>query len=111
MHETLHSLTGWDIGRFADIEWSPWGGARGEARAKTLAIADGFFLMLVEAQPGYAGNAHEHMFPEFLYVLDGRLRTQGVELQRGDTYGASSGSVHTDFETETGATYLVLFKI
>jgi quercetin dioxygenase-like cupin family protein len=111
MRETLHSLTGWDIGRFDDIEWSPWGGARGEARAKSLAVADGFSLMLVEAQAGYAGNPHEHAFAEFLYVLDGKLRTQGVDLERGDAYGASPGSVHTDFETETGATYLVLFKI
>ena len=111
MQRTEHALTGWDIGRFDNLEWSPWSGARGEARAKTLAVADGFFLMLVEAQPGYEGTPHEHAFPEFLYVVDGNLRTQGVELKRGDAYGASPGSVHTDFATDTGATYLVLFKI
>jgi hypothetical protein len=32
-------------------------------------------------------------------------------MERGDGYAAAAGSTHTDFATETGATYLVVFKI
>ena len=105
-----HSLTGWQLGRFDDVEWSPWG-SRGNARAKVLADADGYFVALVEAEPGYAGDPHEHAHPEFLYVLDGVIRTQGVDLEAGDAYAAAPGSSHTDFATETGATYLSIFKL
>ena len=66
-----HSLDGWDIGHHSERDWSPWGGTTGDARAKVLAVADDYYLTLVEAQPGYAGDAHEHAHPEFLYVIDG----------------------------------------
>ena len=87
-----HSLDGWDVGRHTQRDWTPWGGSTGDARAKVLAVADDYFLTLVEAQPGYSGDAHEHAYPEFLYVLDGQLRTQGVELHAGDGYAAATGS-------------------
>jgi len=70
-----HSLTGWDIGRFDDIDWVLWDSGD-KARAKVLAIADGYHVALIEADAGYHGGAHEHAFAEFLYVIDGALRTQ-----------------------------------
>lgn len=105
-----HPLEGWDLGRTSDLDWTPWG-AGGDARAKVLASGDGYHLTLVEAQPGYAGGPHEHEHTEALYVLDGRLRTQGEELGPGDGYVAAAGSKHTDFATESGATYVSLFKL
>ena len=105
-----HSLTGWDIGRFDGLDWVAWDAGE-KARAKVLAIADGFHIALVEAGAGYRGGPHEHKFPEFLYVVDGALRTQGQSLTAGDAYAASAGSVHTDFVVETGATYLLIFKL
>ena len=48
------SLDGWDIGRFDERDWSPWGSG-GNARAKVLASGDGFYVALVEAEPGYSG--------------------------------------------------------
>ena len=57
-----HSLTGWDIGRFDDIDWVPWDSGD-KARAKVLAIADGYHVALIEADAGYQGGAHEHAFP------------------------------------------------
>ena len=103
---TTHDLTGWDIGRVAALDWSPWG-SRGDARAKVLATGDGYYLALVEAAPGYRGDPHEHGFAEMLYVLAGTLRTQGVEMGAGDAYVAAAGSVCTD----DGATYLSIFKL
>jgi quercetin dioxygenase-like cupin family protein len=104
------ALEGWDIGRFDDVDWAPWGSG-GNARAKTLASGDGYFLSVVEAEAGYRGDPHEHAHTEFLYVVDGALRTQGREMTRGDAYVASAGTTHADFVTESGATYLSIIKL
>jgi quercetin dioxygenase-like cupin family protein len=104
-------LDGWDIVRADDAEWMPWGGPAGAARAKVLGSADGYMVMLVEAGPGYRGDAHEHTYPEFNYVIAGTLRNQGQPMSAGDGYAAAAGSTHTDFTTDTGATYIVIFKV
>jgi quercetin dioxygenase-like cupin family protein len=105
------SLEGWNIVSADDADWSPWVGAAGEARAKVLGAADGYAVVLVEAGPGYEGNPHVHTHAEFNYVVDGTVRNQGVEMKAGDGYGAAAGSSHTDFTTDSGATYLVIFKL
>jgi quercetin dioxygenase-like cupin family protein len=105
------SLEGWNIVRAADAEWMPWTGSAGEARAKVLGSADGYTAVLVEAQAGYEGSPHEHTYAEFNYVIDGTVRNQGLEMRAGDAYAAAAGSSHTDFATDSGATYLVIFKI
>lgn len=110
-HSPQHSLQGWDIAHADQADWAPWGGSSGNARAKVLAVADDYYLTLIEAEPGYEGDPHEHTHPEFLYVLDGSLRTQGVELVKDDAYAAAPGSAHTDFATTTGASYLLVFKL
>jgi uncharacterized protein len=108
--DTEISLAGWDIGKFDEKEWVPWG-SRGDARAKVLANADGYMVVLVEAEPGYTGDPHVHDYAEFSYVVDGTVRNQGVLFKKGDGYAAAAGSTHTAFETETGATYVVIFKL
>jgi quercetin dioxygenase-like cupin family protein len=108
--EATIDLSGWDIVRAADAEWVPWGG-NGDARAKMLGNADGYMVMLVEAAPGYEGDAHVHDYPEFFYLISGSLRNQGQQMEAGDGYAAATGSTHTDFATDTGATYIVIFKI
>ena len=105
------SLDGWDIVRADETDWMPWTGSAGEARAKILGTADGYTVTLVEAQPGYAGSPHEHSHAEFNYVVEGTLRNQGREMSAGDGYAAAAGSTHTDFSTDTGATYIVIFKL
>lgn len=109
--DTTISLTGWDIHRFDDTEWGPWSGAAGEAKAKVLGSGDGYSVALVEAEPGYRGNPHVHEHAEFFTLLDGSVRNQGTEMTKGDGYVAAAGSSHTDFETTTGARYVVIFKI
>jgi quercetin dioxygenase-like cupin family protein len=104
------SREGWDIAKGAATDWVPWGSGS-KARAKVLGSADGFFFAVVEASPGYSGDPHVHDYPEFLYVLDGAVRTQGQTLECGDGYAAAAGSRHDDFGSDTGATYLSIFKL
>lgn len=105
-----YDLTGWNIGRAAEAEWQPWG-SRGDARAKVLATGDGYLIALVEAQPGYTGDPHVHTHAEFSFLIDGSYRTQGQEMEAGDAYVAEPGSVHSDFASAQGATYLSIFKL
>jgi quercetin dioxygenase-like cupin family protein len=105
------SVEGWDIVSGDAAGWMPWTGSAGEARAKVLGTADGYTVVLVEAQPGYRGSEHEHVYAEFNYVVDGTLRNQGRDMKAGDGYAAAAGSTHADFATETGATYIVVFKL
>ena len=74
-----------------------------------LGAADGLQIALVDAAPGYVWDPHVHGFPEFL-VLRGTVRTQGRALGPGDGYAAVTGSSHPEFETETGATYLLISR-
>lgn len=104
------SLDKWDINSFDEVEWIPWGSGD-KARAKILGVGDGYNVTLVEAEPGYRGDPHVHEFAEFLYVIDGSMQTQGKQMSKGDAYAAAAGSTHTDFSSETGATYLVIFKL
>lgn len=110
MEHVRHDLRGWSIGRADEKEWQPWG-SRGDARAKVLAEGDGYLVVLVQADPGYRGDPHEHTHTEFQYVVEGTVRNQGEWITAGDGYAAAAGSVHTDFETETGATYVTIFKL
>ena len=104
------SLDGWCIGHADQIEWGPWGSGD-NARAKVLANGDGYYMALVEADPGYRGDPHEHAHTEFLYILSGTLETQGCALGAGSAYVAAAGSTHDAFSTADGATYVSIFKL
>jgi quercetin dioxygenase-like cupin family protein len=105
------SLAGWDIQQFDSVEWVPWGGPAGSARAKVLGSADGYLIALIEASPGYVGDPHVHEYPEFLHVIEGTVENQGQTMSKGDSYAAAAGSTHTAFASATGATYVLVFKI
>ena len=107
---TTALLEGWDINAAADNPWIQWG-EHGKARAKVLGSGDGYVLAVVEADEGYTGTPHEHAHTEFLYVLAGRIRNQGLTLGPGGAYAASVGSKHTDFQAEQPSTYLSIFKL
>ena len=104
------SLEGWDIQAADTAEWVPWG-TTGNAKAKILGSADGFMVAFVQADAGYQGDPHVHGDPEFFYLIDGTVRNQGQRMVAGDGYAAATDSTHTDFGTDTGATYIVIFKI
>jgi quercetin dioxygenase-like cupin family protein len=103
-------VDGWDVGSSDDLNWIPWGEG-GKAWAKVLGSADGYTVTLVEADAGYEGTPHEHHSAEFFYLIDGEVRNQGRTLRKGDGYAAAAGTFHADFATDTGATYVVIFKL
>ena len=105
-----HSLTGWDIVNAADVDWAPWGSG-GDAKAKLMASAGGYNVVLVVAEPGFGTDPHVHAFPEFVFVIDGTVRVQGDVLGPGGAYAAAAESVHTELGTDSGATYLSIFKL
>jgi quercetin dioxygenase-like cupin family protein len=70
-----------------------------------------YTVAYVQADPGYVGDPHEHAAAEFFYLVDGTLRNQGRVMKAGDGYAAAAGSKHSDFTTDTGATYVVIFKL
>ena len=39
------------------------------------------------------------------------MRNRGQEMKAGDGYAATAGSSHDDFATDSGATYLTIFRI
>ena len=104
------SLDGWDIQAAATADWVPWG-SRGDAKAKILGSADGYLVAYVQADPGYRGDPPEHGHTEFFHLIDGTVRNQGRQLTAGDGYAAAAGSTHADFATDTGATYIIIFRV
>jgi hypothetical protein len=74
-----HSLEGWDIGHQAERCWTPWGGSTGNARAKVLAIADDYYVTLVEADEA-AAHARPTLVPHSSHT---RPTDRGT--QRGST--------------------------
>ena len=109
--DTAISLDGWDIHKFDQTDWGPWSGESGDAQAKIMGVGDGYYVALVEAKAGYRGTPHEHTNAEFFYLVDGEVQNQGQQMTTGDGYVAAAGSTHTDFATDTGATYVVIFKL
>jgi len=109
MSITTNHDDGWDFAFASDSDWQPWG--TGKAHARLVGTADGYYQMLIRAEAGYNGDEHEHDHAEFSYVIEGTLRTNGVELGPGDGYAAASGSMHDSFEVLTDAVYLVTFKL
>ena len=104
-----HPTPGWNFWVAGD-NGSPDPAPTDGSRTTVLGAADGLQIALVDAAPGYVWDPHVHGFPEFLFVLRGTVRTQGRALGPGDGYAAATGSSHPEFETETGATYLLISR-
>ena len=99
----------WDIRHQADVDWVPWGN-QGDAKAKVLAEADGYMVVLVQADPGYRCGAHEHTSAEFFYLVDDWSETR-VRPCAGDACAAGEGSIHTYFETQAPPTYISIIRL
>ncbi|MEO1065049.1 MAG: hypothetical protein AAFZ07_26845 [Actinomycetota bacterium] len=99
---------GWTFADSGELPWQPMG--EGIAM-KALGVADGRMIATFQFQPGYVGGVHEHAEPEFSYILEGSLISQGVLMRAGSSYAAEAGTRHDDFRTETGCTLVSVFKV
>jgi quercetin dioxygenase-like cupin family protein len=96
---------------FSDSGSLPWQTMGEGVAMKSLGAADGRMIATFQFQPGYVGGVHEHAEPEFSYILEGSLISQGVLMTAGHAYAAQTGTTHDDFRTETGCTLVSVFKI
>ncbi len=103
-----HDTTGWT---FTDTNTAAWQETPDGAKFKMVGAADGFVMVYSELAAGGSGSSHEHGAPEFLYVLDGDVRSNGVEMKAGHGYSASAGSKHTEFASTGGCTFISVFKL
>ena len=99
---------GWTFTDSGNVAWHPMGEGIGR---KNLGVADGKMIATFQFQPGYVGGVHEHQEPEFSYILEGSLISQGVLMTAGHAYAVESGTTHDDFRTETGCTLVSVFKV
>jgi anti-sigma factor ChrR (cupin superfamily) len=63
---------------------------------------------LVRMEPGARIRAHRHLGVEQCLLLEGDLRSGGVEMAAGDFNCSLPGSVHEDLTTEGGALFLIV---
>ena len=89
----------------------PWQVLGEGVAMKAMGAADGRMIATFQFQPGYVGAAHDHVDPEFSYILEGSLISQGVLMTAGHSYAAQAGTTHDDFRTETGCTLVSVFKV
>ena len=47
---------------------------------KDVAVADGWEMQIVRAEPGTRFSVHRHEGPEFVFILEGELRQAGHRL-------------------------------
>jgi len=97
------------IMRAADtIPWRPSTFAAG-VFVKDLGSSDGQAMQLVRFEPGARFPRHEHVGPEFIYILQGEVIQQGRRLGPGCAAVAPADTTEDDFASETGATFLIVY--
>jgi len=99
---------GWTFTDGGAMDWQPIAEGAG---IKVLGIADGKMIATFKFEAGYVGGVHHHEEPEFSYILEGSMVSQGVQMEVGHAYAAQIGTTHDDFHTENGCTLVSVFKI
>ena len=96
---------------FSDSGVVPWQVMGDGVAMKALGAADGRMIATFQFQPGFVGGVHQHDEPEFSYILEGSLISQGVVMTAGHAYAVEAGTTHDDFRTDPGCTLVSVFKI
>ncbi|MEL6891667.1 MAG: hypothetical protein AAFP84_08730 [Actinomycetota bacterium] len=104
---TSPSVEGWVFADAGAMEWQRLGEGIG---MKLLAPANGRVIALFKFEAGYVGGTHDHEDPEFSYILEGTMVSNGVLMEAGHAYAAEQGTTHEEFRTDTGCTLVSVFK-
>jgi quercetin dioxygenase-like cupin family protein len=96
---------------FTDTNTMDWQSVSDDVSLKMLGLIGNRAFTLSRFDAGHSGKLHHHENPEFLYVLEGDLVSQGVEMAAGHAYAAAPGTTHDEFRTTGGCTVLVVFTM
>ena len=86
-----------------------WVDAGPEAKKKTLRIdkSAGIELCLLRMAPGSSVGEHSHPVDELVFVLEGDLTIDDIEMSVGDFHFAPKGSTHHSVSTVNGVLMLL----
>lgn len=107
-YDMSNAPAGWT---FTDSEAMDWLVLGEGVAMKSLGAADGRMIATFKFDAGYVGGIHHHEEPEFSYILEGSMVSQGVQMEVGHAYAVEAGTTHDDFRTENGCTLVSVFKI
>ena len=99
---------GWTFADSSDVTWKTMGPG---VAMKMLGAADGRVIAMFKFEPSFAGGTHHHDEPEFSYILEGEIISNGVAMAAGHAYAAEAGTTHDEFRTDTGCTLVSVFKM
>jgi quercetin dioxygenase-like cupin family protein len=93
--------------RTTKMKWEP--GPTSGLSVKVLVhdAENAMTTMLVRMRPGSLYPSHRHKGVEELYVLEGELRVEGVELVEGDFCVSQPESIHQSSYSESGCLLVV----
>lgn len=95
-------------GHADDVEWQSY--PHGQ-RVKLLTQSQGVAVVLSEVEPGCEGPLHVHPGAESIYVLEGSVVSNGVELHAGSAAVHDAGTTHAEFRSPQGARFIVVFTL
>jgi quercetin dioxygenase-like cupin family protein len=98
-------LLQWHFGDANSMEWQVLETGQ---MLKLIAIAKGTGLILSKVPPGCKGPVHIHDGLEYLYVIEGSVVSNGKLLEAGCGFIAEAGTLHEEFTSSTGATFVVV---
>jgi anti-sigma factor ChrR (cupin superfamily) len=98
-------LPQWHFGDANNMEWQVLETGQ---MLKFIATAKGTGLILSKVPPGCKGPVHVHEGLEYLYVIEGSVVSNGKRLAAGCGFIAEPGTLHEEFTSSTGATFVVV---
>lgn len=103
--EVNDGLPQWHFGDANSMEWQTLETGQ---MLKFIATAKGTGLILSKVPPGCKGPVHIHEGLEYLYVIEGSVVSNGKYLEAGCGFIAEAGTLHEEFTSSTGATFVVV---
>lgn len=98
--------------QFHDANTIPWRKstfAEG-IEVKDLGTSDGRSMQLVRFAAGASFPLHEHLGPEFIYLLEGAAIQEGRNLSAGWAAVAAAGTTDSNFHSPTGCVFLTVYS-
>ncbi len=103
--DNADDLPQWHFGDANTMEWQTLETGQ---MLKIIATAKGTGLILSKVPPGCKGPVHTHDGLECLYVIEGSVVSNGKRLVAGCGFIAETGTLHEEFTSSTGATFVVV---